>query len=167
MQRSQTPPSARKRTPARSWKDSGSRSSFLFPRPFALRRTLRGVNAGLSLTPALVPRETAKRDVGNLAGGVEAEQQARRVAARDDELDRGESLIAFFFGLHDFGAQRRPRETLPHTPFSRSLTADSDPPLRVGIDPGPAPENDRFLRISLKNALSLRRPECWVRLSAG
>jgi hypothetical protein len=71
-----------------------------------LRRTLRGVNAGLSLTPALVPREAAKRDADDFACGVDAEKQARRVAAREDKFQDREGLIALLCRLHDFGAQR-------------------------------------------------------------
>src|SRR5277367_3608248 len=61
----------------------------------------------LSLTPALVPREAAKRDAGDFACRVEAENQARRVAAREDEFQDREGLIALLRGLHDFSAQRR------------------------------------------------------------
>src|SRR5271165_1046298 len=55
----------------------------------------------------LVAGQAAGGDAGDLAGSVEAEQQARRIAAREDEFQDGESLISILLGLHDFGPKRR------------------------------------------------------------
>ena len=53
-----------------------------------------------------IPSHAADGDAGDLAGGVEAEHEARRVAAREDEFHDGEGLVALFLRLNDLGAQR-------------------------------------------------------------
>jgi hypothetical protein len=54
-----------------------------------------------------VSRHVQDSDAGDLALGVEAEEKAGRIAAREYQLHLVESLVVYRALLHDFGAQRR------------------------------------------------------------
>jgi hypothetical protein len=58
-------------------------------------------------TSRSVPREAADGDARDLADRIEAEQRAGGVAAREDDFQHSEVLIAFSLRLHDFCALRR------------------------------------------------------------
>jgi hypothetical protein len=81
-------------------------------------KSTSGVNSPLAIEPQrstryfpfLVSGHADRRDASDLACCVEAEHETGGVAAREDEFDRSESLVAIFLGLHDFGSQRRRAE---------------------------------------------------------